>query len=206
MSHNSLITLIFLALIGLAPGQKQLFPVKFVYDGDTILTNTNQKVRYLGIDAPEIGYGLTMNEFMALEARNENIRLVGKRKVILEFDRKKTDQYGRLLAYVYLEDGEMVNALLTRNGLAYVAVTLPNLKYFQKLLESQREAMEKRIGIWRAPEIQQEAYYLGNNKSFRFHRPSCAFGRRIETNHRMQFDSRKEAFWEGYSPCSKCQP
>ena len=206
MNHKNLIILIFIALIGLASSQKPVYSIKFVYDGDTILTNTGQKVRYLGIDAPEIGYRERKREFLAVAARDENIRLVKKRKVTLEFDRERTDQYGRLLAYVYLENGEMVNAHLIRKGLAHVAVKLPNLKYLQPLLHLQRLAMEERIGIWKAPEGSAEAFYLGNNKSYRFHRPNCAFGRKTGSNHRLRFSSRKEAFWEGFSPCSKCQP
>jgi micrococcal nuclease len=206
MNHKNLIILIFIALIGLAPSQKPSYSTKFVYDGDTILINTNQKVRYLGIDAPEIGYGAKKSEFMAVAAHEENIRLVKKRKVTLEFDRERTDQYGRLLAYVYLENGEMVNALLIRKGLAHVAVKLPNLKYFQPFLNFQRLAMEERIGIWKAPAGRMEAFYLGNSKSYRFHRPNCAFGKKMGSYHRLQFGSRKEAFWEGFSPCSKCQP
>ncbi len=206
MNHKNLIILIFIALIGLASSQKPFYSIKFVYDGDTILTNTGQKVRYLGIDAPEIGYRGRKSEFLAVAARDENIRLVKKRKVTLEFDRERTDQYGRLLAYVYLENGEMVNAHLIRKGLAHVAVKLPNLKYLQPFLHLQRLAMEERIGIWKAPEGSAEAFYLGNNKSYRFHRPNCTFGRKTGSNHRLQFGSRKEAFWEGFSPCSKCQP
>ena len=93
MSHKNPIILIFIALIGLAPSQKPLYSIKFVYDGDTILTNTDQKVRYLGMDAPEIRYGVKKSEFMARAARDENICLVEKRRVILEFDRKKTNQF-----------------------------------------------------------------------------------------------------------------
>jgi endonuclease YncB( thermonuclease family) len=206
MNHKNLIIFIFVALIGLASSQKALYSIKFVYDGDTILLNTGQKVRYLGIDAPEIGCGERKSEFMALAARDENIRLVKKRKVTLEFDRERTDQYGRLLAYVYLENGEMVNALLIRKGLAHVAIKLPNLRYLQPLLRFQRLAMEERIGIWKAPERKAEAFYLGNSKSYRFHRPSCAFGKKTGSDHRLQFNSRKEAFWEGFSPCRKCLP
>jgi endonuclease YncB( thermonuclease family) len=206
MNHKNLIPLIFIALIGLAASQKPLYFVKFVYDGDTILTSTGQKVRYLGIDAPEIGYGQKKSEFMALAARNENIRLVGKGEVILEFDQERRDQYGRLLAYVHLEHGEMVNALLIRKGLAHVTVKLPNLKYFQYLLDHQRLAMEERLGIWKVPAERVETFYLANKKSYRFHRPDCAFGKQIGSNRRLRFGSRMEAFWEGFSPCSKCRP
>ena len=206
MNHKNLIILLFLALIGLAPSQKTHYLVKFVYDGDTILTGTGQKVRYLGIDAPEIGYGIVKNEFMALTAREENIRLLKKGKVHLEFDHEKKDRYGRLLAYVYLESGDMVNALLIRKGLAHVSVKPPNLKHFKRFRQLQREAMRERIGIWGAPPGKEEAFYLGNRNSFRFHRPVCPYGRKTAPAHRLRFGSLGEAYGEGFSPCSKCLP
>jgi endonuclease YncB( thermonuclease family) len=206
MNHKDLIILLFIAMIGLAPSQKTHYFVKFVYDGDTILTGTDQKVRYIGIDAPEVGYGVKKSEFMALAARNENIRIVGKSSLLLEFDQETKDRYGRLLAYVYLESGEMVNALLIRKGLAHVAVRQPNLKYFRRLLHQQRKAMGEKLGIWGAPAEREEAFYLGNRKSYRFHRPNCPFGRRMASDHRLNFGSREEAYWEGFSPCSKCLP
>lgn len=206
MNYKILIILLFIALIGLAPTPKSQYSVKFVYDGDTFLTGTDEKVRYLGIDAPEMGYEDKKSEFMALVARAENIRLIKSGRVTLEFDQVKKDRYGRLLAYVYLENGDMVNALLVRKGLAHVSVTLPNLKYFRSLLDYQREAMKARIGIWRAPEEKAERLYLGNLRSYRFHRPVCPFAKRIGSAHRLKFGSREEAFWEGFSPCSKCLP
>ena len=206
MNHKNLIILLFLALIGLASSQKTHYFVKYVYDGDTILTGTDQKVRYLGIDAPEVGYGGKKREFMALAAREEHIRILGNGKVRLEFDQVKKDQYGRLLAYVYLESGEMVNALLIRKGLAHVSVKQPNLKYFSNFRQLQRMAMKEKIGIWSAPAGKEEAFYLGNRNSFRFHRPDCSFGRKTGSDHRINLGSREEAYWEGFSPCSKCLP
>lgn len=90
---------------------------KAVYDGDTILLKNGMKVRYLGIDAPEMGYETEdPPERMAPEARDLNRLLVGNRRVRLEFDEIREDRYGRALAYVFLEGGEMVNALLVRKG------------------------------------------------------------------------------------------
>lgn len=206
MNHKNLIILLFLALIGLAPSQKSKHYVKFVYDGDTILTETDQKVRYLGIDAPEVGHGTEKSEFMALAAREENIRILGKGKVLLEFDQVKEDQYGRLLAYVYLESGEMVNALLIRKGLAHVSIKRPNLKYFRNFRQLQRMAMKEKIGIWSAPAGEEEVFYIGNRNSFRFHRPACSFGKKTASDHRLNLGSREEAYWEVFSPCSKCSP
>lgn len=180
--------------------------VKFVYDGDTILLDTGEKVRYSGIDAPEIGHKGEKNEFMALASRDFNLHLVGKDRVRLEFDREKRDRHGRLLAYIFLEKGDMVNALMVRRGLARLMVKRPNIKYLSLLLHNQRLAMGERLGLWQKDPKKLEKYYLGNRKSYRFHRPGCPFGTKIGPHNLVRFRRRRDAFWEGFSPCKRCRP
>ncbi len=181
--------------------------VKFVYDGDTILLDSGEKVRYLGINAPELDHEGKRHQFMALEAMRFNIRMVKGKLVRLEFDREKRDRYGRLLAYVYLvESGQMINALLLKKGLAHVLLKEPNLKYRRLFIKLQREAMRKRIGIWSKPFKNDERYYIGNRRSFIFHRPDCPFGRHTNPRNRVIFKNCYQAFWAGYSPCRRCKP
>jgi len=114
--------------------------------------------------------------------------------------------YGRRLAYVFLENGDMVNAILVKKGLAHVMLKTPNVKYKTELLDCQREAMKERLGIWSRSPATAEKYYLGNKNSYRFHRPTCPFGRKVSKKNIVRFQSRNDAFWEGYSPCKKCRP
>ena len=180
--------------------------VKYVYDGDTVLLDPHQKVRYLGINAPEVDHGGEASAFMARDAWRFNRRKVEGIQVRLEFDSERQDRYGRLLAYVFLQNGEMVNALLVRKGLAYVLFHGRNMKYRDFLLGCQREAMEEQLGIWSRPVDGKENFYLGNRTSFRFHAPGCPFGRKISKKNRVRFKTRRAAFWQGYSPCKKCGP
>lgn len=206
MKRKSLLTLSLICLISLSSMPSPDGMVKWVYDGDTILLTTGQKVRYVGIDAPEMGHGGKEDDYMAGASKAYNRRLVGKRRVKLEFDQVRRDSHGRLLAYVFLENGDMVNALLVRRGLAHIMVQKPNLRYFSLLLENQRQAMKRKIGIWgRAPQA-PERHYRGNHQSFRFHRPSCPFSKYMHPHHLVIFDQRYDALWEGYSPCRRCKP
>lgn len=201
--------LIILGLIGLSCVSYTNAPryrVKYVYDGDTILIDNNEKVRYLGIDAPEIGHNGNMSEFMAFESRTYNLRLVGHGKIRLEFGPERRDRYGRLLAFVYSESGEMVNGLLVKHGLAHVMVKSPKQNHFDLLLEFQHRAITNRLGIWRKGPETLEPYYVGNRKSYRFHRPACPFARKIFPKNRIRFATWGTAFWEGFSPCEKCKP
>jgi micrococcal nuclease len=180
--------------------------VRFVYDGDTILLDGGDSVRYIGIDTPEIDHEGRKSEFMAQAARDFNIKLVKGARVTMEYDQERKDRYGRRLAYVFLENGDMVNAILVRKGLANVMLKSPNVKYKALLLDCQREAMKERLGIWSRSPGREEKYYLGNKNSYRFHRPNCPFGSKVSKKDIVRFQSRYEAFWAGYSPCKRCRP
>ncbi len=122
--------------------------VKWVVDGDTIVLDNGEKVRYLGIDTPEI----TSNQVWAEEAMEYNRSLVAGKYVRLEYDQIKRDRYNRLLAFVWIGK-KMVNEELVREGLAYVYYIFPNEKYAPRLLIAQEESMKEKKGLWRYPGI-----------------------------------------------------
>jgi micrococcal nuclease len=121
--------------------------VVYVYDGDTVKLDNGERVRYLGIDTPEMNYKNPPPEYFAEEAKRFNIDLVHGKKIQLEFDTVRRDKYNRLLAYVYI-DGEFVNARLIEEGYAKVYIIPPNVKYADDFLELQRKAKEQKKGIW----------------------------------------------------------
>jgi len=138
---------IILALILtlLAPGcnrvSEDVALVTRIIDGDTIEIEGSIRVRYIGIDTPEIG------EPYYLEAKEANLNLVGGKRIQLEKDVEDKDEYGRLLRYVWV-DGIMVNAELVRLGYAYSYSYPPNLKYQAHFLQLEREAREQKRGLW----------------------------------------------------------
>jgi micrococcal nuclease len=177
-----------------------------VGDGDTVLIEGSQKVRLLGIDAPELERDGQPADFLAHKAKAELARLIQGRRVRLEYDHLRYDQYGRLLAYLFLPDGTLVNAELVRQGLAKVYIFPPNNRYQEALLTAQREAMEGRRGLWQQALKQDEPYYLGNKNSLRFHRPNCPHGQQTAPANRVKITSLKDAYLQGYSPCRTCKP
>jgi micrococcal nuclease len=180
--------------------------VRQVYDGDSLALSTGEQVRYVGVDAPEIDRQGGKSDFLAHEARQFNVTLVQGKPVRLEFDQERNDHHGRVLAYVFLESGDMVNELLARKGFARVLPKPPNLKYFSLLLGAQRKAMAERVGIWQKEQERPECCYIGNSASYRFHRPSCSLGKAVSGRHRVLFENAYKACWEGYSPCRQCKP
>ncbi|MCP4681374.1 MAG: hypothetical protein GY864_03475, partial [Desulfobacterales bacterium] len=150
MNACKYILLILLASFCLSLAPIPFHEVKYVYDGDTIRLDNGEHVRYLGINTPETARKDKAAEFMAQPAREFNRKLVENARVRLEYDREKRDRYGRLLAFVFLENGDMVNALMARKGFAHVMSKKKNLKYRDLLLDLQRKAMKEKIGIWSA--------------------------------------------------------
>lgn len=115
-----------------------------VIDGDTITIEGGYRVRYIGIDTPEIHPEL---EAFGLEAWQANLALVGDKTVHLERDVSETDKYGRLLRYVYVDD-TFVNAELVRAGLARAEAYPPDTKYQDYLERLEQEARQAGRGLW----------------------------------------------------------
>jgi micrococcal nuclease len=180
--------------------------VERVVDGDTIILTGGGKVRYLGIDAPEMPKDGQPEEFLASEAKEENARLVYNQTLRLEFDLERYDQYGRLLAYLFLPDGKMVNAELVRRGLARVYLIPPNLHYQTALVDCQRQAIQKHQGLWNIPPPSEESIYICNPKAWRFHRPDCPAAKKITSANRLSLPNPLEAYLRGYSRCRNCKP
>ena len=77
-------------------------------------------------------------------------RLVEGKRVKLVFDVQKYDKYGRLLAYVYLEDGTFVNSRIIEEGYAQVMTIAPNVNYAETFLNLERKARGKGSGLWKS--------------------------------------------------------
>ncbi len=123
---------------------KKLYFVTKVIDGDTIEIEGDQKVRYIGIDTPE----LKGSECFAKEARDKNKELVEGKRVRLQKDVSETDRYGRLLRFVYTENGEFVNNKLVLEGYATAATFPPDVSKQEEFKASQQEASSQSRGLW----------------------------------------------------------
>ena len=139
----SIIIIFFLILSGCSSPPDTAKVVK-VIDGDTITVKGGYKVRYIGIDTPEIYPRL---EAYGMEAWQANRQLVEGKRVRLEQDVSETDKYDRLLRYVYIDD-TFVNAELVRQGLATAKAYPPDTKYQDYLEQMEMEARLAGRGMW----------------------------------------------------------
>lgn len=114
-------------------------------DGDTVRLSNGDKLRYIGVDTPE---KLTdPPECYAQEATRRTANWWRKR-VALRKDRSNVDPYGRLLRYVYLSDGRMVNELLVEGGYAFAAEFRPDTLFSARFAQLEQEAKRKQRGLW----------------------------------------------------------
>ncbi len=116
------------------PGPVQEAVVVHVADGDTVTLDTGQRVRLLGIDAPEMEKEGQPADFLAHKAKRVLAELVQGKRVHLEYDRLRYDRYGRTLAYLILPDGTNLSLEMVRQGLAHVYTIPPNLRFREELL------------------------------------------------------------------------
>ena len=123
--------------------------VKRVVDGDTLWLKDGRKVRLIGVNAPELGKKGRLSEPFAAQAKQRLIALVGDSALIrLKVGEDAKDRYGRVLAYVFTEQGLSIEVALVRDGLGFAIAIPPNLSLQSCLQQAQFEARSARRGVW----------------------------------------------------------
>lgn len=124
--------------------------VKQVNDGDTVTLDDGRRVRFIGINTPEINYrNLRKSEPYAIEAKKLIERYVSKGdKVRLVFDKSKHDKYGRMLAYVYSKAGRNLALIQLQKGFAKHWVVGRNDKFWKCFQTAERQARNRKKGVW----------------------------------------------------------
>lgn len=135
--------------------------VRYVIDGDTFILENNQRVRMIGIDAPEVGhrkYGKRSEPF-GNEAKRYLRQLIEKKDVALKPGEEPFDRFGRRLAYVYLEDGTFVNRKMVEDGYAETFRAFP-FSFKNEFKELEHKAKTEKRGMWSGkPRTWQELFY-----------------------------------------------
>jgi micrococcal nuclease len=129
------------------------YKVTKVTDGDTIhieMDGKDDTVRLLGINTPETVDPRRPVECFGKEASARMKEIVSGQIVRLEYDDSQAlrDTYGRLLAYVYLEDGQMVNRKMVAEGYAYEYTYMTPYRYQREFRDAQRLAQSAKRGLW----------------------------------------------------------
>jgi micrococcal nuclease len=130
-----------------------IYRVVEVIDGDTIKVDIGEKietVRLIGIDTPEIANPHNpQNDYFGPEAAQYTKQLLENQLVYLIPDpmQSNRDKYDRLLRYVFLEDGTLINAKLVAEGFAYNYIYEP-FQFMKQFDYLEKQAKENRLGLW----------------------------------------------------------
>ena len=167
---KSLLCLIIFLLLALPLHSQDLLNLETgtvlrIVDGDTLKINykgQEESIRLIGIDTPESRSN--KKAMRDAERSKEDIKTIiamGKQAtaftksrvksgdtIRIEFDVQVRDKYRRLLGYVYLSDGRMLNEEIVKAGYANVMTYPPNVKYQERFLKAYREARENKQGLW----------------------------------------------------------
>lgn len=159
------VSLVVMGLVTAAYCERESAVVVSVKDGDTlriIFRGRSELIRLIGIDAPESkrnrkayrDSARRQNDLNTIVAQGKMasrfvLGLVKKGdRIEIEFDVETRDRYGRLLGYVYLADGRMLNDVIIRSGYATPLTIPPNVRYADRFLASYRYAREHNLGLW----------------------------------------------------------
>lgn len=193
-----------------------------VIDGDTIEINYEgklEKVRLIGVDTPETVHPNKPVEYFGKEASNFTRWLVEGKSVTLEFDWQRRDKYSRLLAYVYLDDGTLVNKKIIEQGYGHAYTKFP-FKYLEEFRAAELKAREAGKGLWAAGSnlTREEVKRVRKTKTpvsddagdqivyvtrtgAKYHRGHCRYLRRSKIPMKL-----RDAVRAGYTPCKVCRP
>jgi len=159
--------------------ERKEYVITKVFDGDTFEAEANgkkEKVRMLGIDTPEkFDSDKLTRDIERTKRDSETIKKLGElssvytrnlldgKKVLLEPDKTQDDKdkYGRLLRYVYLEDGTFVNKKIVAEGYAVVFRKFKVSKE-KELIGAEEDARKEKKGLW--GDIEGLKYMENSNK------------------------------------------
>ena len=152
---------LIMALSACAEDQKPLLQgtVSWVYDGDTLEIEEIGKVRLIGIDTPERensqrdqhlakqGISAARQREIYRAAKEFNIKHIKGQRVSLSLDQPERDRHGRILAYIHLPDGRILNQLLIEKGLAVVYRRF-SFQMKEEFLRAEELARQAEVGLW----------------------------------------------------------
>jgi len=165
------------------PGERLKAVARRVIDGDTLIISyqgREETLRLIGIDTPEVSEnekalgeakrsGRDLKSLLEMgEEATHYVRGLVKPDdpLTVELDVQLRDGYGRLLGYVFLKDGRMLNEEILRAGYAEIVTIPPNVKYIKRLYNAYLEGKENRKGFWNECITAAEATnYVGEVKT-----------------------------------------
>ncbi|HYQ72757.1 MAG TPA: thermonuclease family protein [Gammaproteobacteria bacterium] len=162
--------------------------VSYVYDGDTVKLSDGRRVRFIGINTPEMGHHETLTQPYAEAARAslQAALKTGGNLLSLQYGKEHKDHYGRLLAHAYAGDDENVAVLLLRRGHATTLVVPPNTLAANCYRQIEHEARTAGRGLWQLAAYHAQAADTLRTDSRGFHIVRGRVARIVRTKHQVR--------------------
>lgn len=129
--------------------------VQRVVDGDTVQLNDGRKIRFIGLNTPELSpRRQTTPESGAVAAKNQLADWVLQRPLYLRVGEPSEDKYGRTLGHLYRQDGQSLEALMLAAGMGFRIAIPPNLRHQGCFQEAEAVARKAARGVWGLPQHQ----------------------------------------------------
>lgn len=152
------------------PLQAGFYRVAEFDDGDTIVVDMNgkkEKVRFIGVDTPETKDPRKAVQCFGRAASQFTKDFIGTNPVRLEADPTNTnrDRYARLLRYVYLPDGRLVNLEIIKQGYGFAYTSFPTQKS-EEFKAAENDARTHNRGLWSSckPSVNQYGGFTSNDE------------------------------------------
>lgn len=169
------LVLIFLQQNGLIPGQEKvkttvenstpgLYTVTKFDDGDTIgvdMEGKTETIRFIGVDTPETHDPRKPVQCYGKDAASFTKQTIGNQRVRLEADPESDnrDRYDRLLRFVYLPSGQLLNYELVKEGYGFAITGFPHTK-METFVNAETEAKNNSRGLWGACQVNSSQGYF----------------------------------------------
>lgn len=206
-----------------------------VVDGDTLEVSVDghlERVRLIGVDTPEVYESDKLHRdaerthqdegtirALGEQASNYVKGIVHKREhVQLEYGQQRRDRYARLLAFVWLPDGRMLNETIVCEGYSPAFTRYPfRQDYMDRFRSCERQAREAGKGLWAAEGARESApttaqgkgeqggVVHGNRRSLAYHLPTCPDYDRLSPQNIVPFQTEAEALQAGYHKAGNCR-
>ena len=206
--------------------------VSRVVDGDTLVIQLNgqeEKVRLIGVDTPELHESQKLYRDAQRSGQDTTqIQALGRRasdfvktlvrsgeQISLEYDQQQRDKYGRLLAFVWLADGRLLNEVIICEGYSPAFTRYPyHREYQERFRTCAQQARVAGKGLWSDNAFPSTPVtstnkvspgpIQGNRRSKVYHLPSCPGYDRISPQNVVPFTNEGAAQGAGYRKAGNC--
>jgi micrococcal nuclease len=179
------------------PAKREAVKITYVIDGDTVALG-KRRIRIMGMNAPE----LKSHEPFSRAAKRRLFQLLGGKRAYLVADTEKKDNYQRDLRHVFTQDGRNVSEILLQEGLAYVLVMPPNVRFASCYQKAQQQARQQSLRLWGSTPQRKSGFGVRRAKLLRIDEGKKTIWLTFSDGIKAKIGSKEHPYFQSY--CLSC--